>query len=241
MGGEKGPGLSLARAMTETSEEIPTRRISVSEVDAGTIQGIPLGKGRTIPLQLLPNIVGGSLVILSLELPWANLSGSPLSVMDSGGSYPWAVPWLLAGGALSLVCSLGGLISLFGTLTFLSQPYGFLGVRWTPGIGLWLSIIGSLISLGGSTWTISQLNGKVREIVGGVLWSAGFVIIATIMISASSSSSASSSPAFMMANFPLVGVASLLAFAGLRMIFRPRTSSRTVSNPGTILGENVIN
>jgi len=241
MGGEEGAGLSLARAMTETLEESQASTITVSEVDYENIRGIPFGKGRTIP-SLVLNIIGGSLVILSIELPWASVAGSPLSIMDSGGSYPWAVPWLIAGGAISLICSLGGFISLFGTLTFLSQPYGFVGIRWTPGIGLWLSIVGSLISLGGSTWTISQLNGKIREVVGGVLWSAGFVIIATILISATSSNNAPQpSPVGIIASFPLVGVASLLAIAGLRMIFRPRTSRRTVSNSGTILGENVIN
>lgn len=212
--------------------------MTVSEAEYENTRGIPLRKGRTIP-SLVLNIIGGSLVILSLELPWAGVGGSSLSVMDSGGSYPWAVPWLLAGGALSLICSLGGFISLFGTLTFLSQPYGFVGVRWTPGIGLWLSIVGSLISLGGNPWTISQLNGKIREVVGGVLWSAGFVIIATVLISASSSGN-TSSPVGMIVNFPLVGVASLLAIAGLRMIFRPGPYTRTVSNSETILGENVI-
>lgn len=229
--------------MTEALRETQTRTTTVSEAHSENIRGIPFGKARTIPAQLLLNIIGGSLVILSLELPWAILAGSPFSIMDAGGSNTWAAaPWLLAGGALSLVCSAGGLISLFGTLLFLSLPYGLVGTPWTPGIGLWLSILGSLISLGGSPWTISQLNGKIREVVGGVLWSAGFVIIATILISISSSSNAtSSSPAGMIASFPLVGVASLLAIVGLRMIFRPHTSSRTVSNPGTILGENVIN
>ncbi len=225
--------------MTETLEESHTRTINISEAEYENTRGIPFGKGKTIP-SLVLNIIGGSLVILSLELPWAIVAGTPLSIMDSSGATTWAAPWLLAGGAVSLICSLGGFISLFGTLTFLSLPYGLVGTPWTPGIGLWLSIIGSLISLGGSSWTISQLNGRIREIVGGVLWSAGFVIIATILISASSSNAPVSSPAGMIANFPLVGVASLLAIAGLRMVFRPSPSSRTVSNSRTISGENVI-
>lgn len=240
MGGEESAGLSLARAMTKTLEETQTGTITVSEAHSENIRGIPFGKGRTIPAQLLLNIIGGSLVILSLELPWAIVAGTPFSIIDSSGSNNWTAPWLLAGGALSLICSLGGFVSLFGTLTYLSLPYGLVGTPWTPGIGLWLSIVGSLISLGGSSWTISQLNGKIREVVGGVLWSVGFVIIATILISASSSNAPPSSSVSMIANFPLVGVASLLAIAGLRMIFRPSPSSRAVSNSGRILGENVI-
>lgn len=169
------------------------------------------------------NILGGSLTLLSLIAPWGQINGAMLPLQYSGGSLAWAVPWIFAGGALSLLTSYGGLMTFLGILVFAASPYSYFGVFWTLSVGFYLALSGALTSILGSSWTMPQLTGRIREIAGGLMWAAGFVLIVTLVLS-SQSTNAIIPPidrGGLIVGFPLVCVGTLLAIVGVRMIFYP--------------------
>ncbi len=187
---------------------------------------IPLGTERSLHLRSLRpflNLVGGTLTLISLTLPWGEVNGMPLPLQYSGGYYAWSIPWIFAGGALSLLTSYGSILSILGMLIFASSPYNYYGQAWTPNLGFYFALTGLLMSMIGSTWTIPSLTGKIREIAGGLLWSTGFVLIATLVLTSMSPNGFIPPVANggLIISFPLICVGTLLAVLGMRMIFYP--------------------
>ena len=129
------------------------------------------------------NIVGGSLTLLSLQLPWLTMNGIfPISVQPEG-LYLVTFYWILAGAVLSFLSRYGGLMTLFGIFAFAGEPYtsfGFIRV----GQGVLLAVGGLILTFMGATRSIPRTVAKRREIIGGVLYTVGFLIILTLVISA---------------------------------------------------------
>ncbi len=129
------------------------------------------------------NLVGGSLTLLSLQLPWLTINGVfPVSVQPEG-VYIVAFYWILAGAVLSFLSRYGGLMTLFGFFAFAGEPYtsfGFVRV----GDGVLLALGGLILTFMGSSWSIPRTLAKRREITGGILYTIGFLILLTLVISA---------------------------------------------------------
>ncbi len=192
---------------------------------------IPPGAERSLHLRSLRpflNLVGGALTLISLVLPWGEMNGIPLPLQYSGGYYAWSIPWIFAGGALSLLTSYGSILSILGMLIFASSPYNY-GQAWTPSLGFFFALAGLLVSLFGSPWTVPTLTGKIREIAGGLLWSTGFVLIATLVLTSMSPNGFIPPVANggLIISFPLICVGTLLAVLGVRMIFYPAKNIRS--------------
>ncbi len=187
---------------------------------------IPIGSERSLHLRSLRpflNLVGGTLTLISLTLPWGEINGMPLPLQYSGGYYAWSIPWIFAGGALSLLTSYGSILTLFGMFAFALIPYNFYGQASIPSLGFYFALTGSIVSMIGSPWTIPSLTGKIREIAGGLLWSTGFVLITTLVLTSMSPNGfiPPVDRGGLIIGFPLICVGTLLAALGVRMIFYP--------------------
>ena len=187
---------------------------------------IPLGTDRSLHLRSLRpflNLIGGALTLISLTLPWGEINGMPLALQYSGGYYAWSIPWIFAGGALSLLTSFGSILTLFGMFAFAVIPYNYYGQASIPSLGFYFALTGSIVSMIGSPWTIPSLTGKIREIAGGLLWSTGFVLIVTLVLSSMSPNGfiPPVDRGGLIIGFPLICVGTLLAVLGVRMIFYP--------------------
>ncbi len=133
--------------------------------------------------RVLFNLLGGGLTLLSLQLPWVMINGVfPVSVQPVG-VYVVAFYWILAGAILSFLSRYGGLMTLFGFFAFAGEPYtsfGFVRV----GDGILLALGGLILTFMGASWSIPRSLAKRREIIGGILYTVGFLILLTLVISA---------------------------------------------------------
>src|SRR5438876_9612917 len=69
------------------------------------------------------NILGGSLTLLSVQLPWMPINGMyPISV-QSGGIFAVMFYWALAGALLSFLSRFGGAMTSVGLIGFMGEPY----------------------------------------------------------------------------------------------------------------------
>ena len=87
--------------------------------------------------------------------------------------------WILAGAVLSFVSRYGGVLTLVGFLAFIATPYAYFG----SGPGLLLAFLGVLFTLAGARLSIPMYMVKGREIMGGILYSVGFLILLTLTVS----------------------------------------------------------
>ena len=132
--------------------------------------------------RLFLNIVGGSLTLLSLQLPWIVVNGGFLISIRPDALYQVAFYWILAGAILSFLSRFGGILTFIGLLAFAGEPYLSFGFS-TAGQGLLLAIAGGTLSFAGARWAIPRTLIKGREMVGGLVYSVGFLIVLTLVIS----------------------------------------------------------
>lgn len=127
------------------------------------------------------NILGGSLTLLSVQLPWMTINGTyPVSV-ESGGIFAVMFYWALAGAILSFLSRFGGAMTLVGLIGFMGEPY--ISYRLAnPGLGVLLAFAGAILTFAGVRWSIPSGIFRGHEIVGGVLYSVGFLIILTVVV-----------------------------------------------------------
>src|SRR5205807_9040201 len=94
------------------------------------------------------NILGGSLTLLSVQLPWMTINGTyPISV-ESGGIFAVMFYWAPAGAILSLRSRFGGAMTPAGLIRLLGEPY--ISSRLAnPGLGVLPTFAGGLCTLGG--------------------------------------------------------------------------------------------
>ena len=132
-------------------------------------------------LRIFFNILGGSLTLLSVQLPWMTINGTyPVSV-ESGGIFAVMFYWALAGAILSFLSRFGGAMTLVGLIGFLGEPYISYRLA-SPGLGVLLAFAGAILTFAGVRWSIPSEIVRGHEIVGGVLYSVGFLIILTVVV-----------------------------------------------------------
>jgi len=160
------------------------------------------------------NILGGSLTLLSLQLPWLTLNG--FYPFGSGGLFLLALYWILAGAILSFLSRYAGIITIVGLFGFLGEPFMSFGYRAGP--GLVLAAFGAFLVFFGVRWSIPSRVFRGREILGGLLYTIGILILLTSIISIyiyRSPELAVQGP--LVIEMPLILVGAFLTFIGLRM------------------------
>jgi len=167
------------------------------------------------------NILGGSLTLLSVQLPWMTIYGTyPVSV-QSYGVYSAVLFWALAGAILSFLSRYGGAMTLVGILAFVGEPYASLGFA-RPGLGILLAFFGAVFTFAGVRWAIPRSFMRRQEIVGGVVYSVGFLIILTLIISSGFyGGSLSSGATQLVASAPLLLVGIFMTGLGLKLFLSP--------------------
>src|SRR5207244_12264607 len=105
----------------------------------------------------------------------------PVAV-ESGVLFAVMFYWALAGAILSFLTRFGGAMTLVGLIGFMGEPY--ISYRLAnPGLGVLLAFAGAILTFAGVRWSIPSGIFRGHEIVGGVLYSIGFLIILTLVIS----------------------------------------------------------
>src|SRR5712664_623415 len=172
------------------------------------------------------NILGGSLTLLSVQLPWMTIYGMyPVSV-QSNGVYSAIFFWALAGAILSFLSRYGGAMTLVGIIAFVGEPYASFGSA-RPGLGVLLAFFGAVFTFAGVRWAIPRFFMRRQEIVGGVLYSIGFLIILSLIISSGFYGSLLSSGASQLnASAPLLLVGIFMTGLGWNLFLAPATSKR---------------
>ena len=166
------------------------------------------------------------MTLLSVQLPWMTINGTyPVSV-ESGGIFAVMFYWALAGAILSFLSRFGGAMTLVGLIGFVGEPY--ISYRLAnPGLGVMLAFAGAILTFAGVRWSIPSRIAKGREIIGGVLYSAGFLIILTLVISLfiyGGLFSTGSSQLIVSAPLLIVGI--LMTGLGLKLFLAPERTER---------------
>ena len=172
------------------------------------------------------NILGGSLTLLSVQLPWMTINGTYSVSVESGGIFAVMFYWALAGAILSFLSRFGGVMTLVGLIGFMGEPY--ISYRLAnPGLGVLLAFAGAILTFAGVRWSIPSGIFRGHEIVGGVLYSVGFLIILTLVISSfiyGGLSAAGSGQLIVGAPLLLVGI--FMTGLGLKLFLAPERSER---------------
>src|SRR5437879_12798851 len=82
-------------------------------------------QNRPISSRIIYNVIGGSLTLLSLQLPWLTFNGIYTMTLQPGGLYMIAFYWILAGAILSYISRYGGVVTLIGFVPVLVPPYRY--------------------------------------------------------------------------------------------------------------------
>jgi hypothetical protein len=175
------------------------------------------------------NIVGGSLTLLSVQLPWVVINRTfPISIQQ-GPLYQLAFYWILAGAILSFLSRFGAILTFIGLLAFTGEPYWSFGFS-TLGQGLLLAIAGGILSFAGARWAIPKTLIRGREMIGGAVYSVGFLIILTLVISSYLYSGFLGAPSEgqLIVEVPLFLVGVLMTGLGLRMFLLPERRDKSV-------------
>src|SRR5438034_9662233 len=72
-------------------------------------------------------------------------------------------------------------MTLVGLIGFMGEPYMSYRLA-NPGLGVLLAFAGAILTFAGVRWSIPSGIFRGHEIVGGVLYSVGFLIILTVVI-----------------------------------------------------------
>lgn len=175
------------------------------------------------------NILGGCLTILSLQMPWLTVGSFGVNVQP-GSLYLVAFYWLLAGAILSFVSRYAGLMTLIGIFAFLGEPFASFRAAST-GLGILLAFTGMLFTFAGMRWSIPSDLVKGREIIGGILYTVGILILLTFTVSVFVYRSifAALEPQLIV-QIPLTLAGALLMIHGLRMYLSAQRKSPVTSS-----------
>ena len=158
----------------------------------------------------------------------------PISLQQSS-LYQVAFYWILAGAILSFLSRFGGILTFTGLLAMGGEPYwsfGFVTIRE----GILLAIAGGILSFAGTKWTVPGAMLKGREMLGGLVYSVGFLIVLTQVIAWNSFDGFHALPieGQLATQVPLFLVGLLLTGIGLRMFLsqkRENNSLKALSRP----------
>lgn len=173
------------------------------------------------------NILGGSLTLLSVQLPWMTVFGTPITI-QAGGIYAVMFYWALGGAVLSFLSRYGGALTFVGLLAFFGEPYVSYGVAF-PGFGVLVAFFGMILTFAGVRWSIPSGLVKGREILGGVLYSVGFLIVLTLIVGSFVYGGIFSSGASeLVVAAPLLIVGVLLTGLGLKLFLAREANKRSL-------------
>lgn len=185
------------------------------------------------PSRIFFNILGGSLTLLSVQIPWMTIYGTYSISFQSYGFYSGVLFWSLAGAILSFLSRYGGAMTLVGIVAFLGEPYATFNSA-TPGFRVLLAFFGAVFTFAGVRWAIPRSFMKRQEIVGGVLYSIGFLIILTLTSSSSFYGSLLSSGVSQLgASAPLLLVGIFMTGVGLKMFLSPEKREHALGVPAS--------
>ena len=136
--------------------------------------------------------------------------------LQSSGLYAVVFYWALAGAVLSFLSRYGGVMTLVGMIGLLGEPYTMVGSA-SVGLGLLLAFCGGIFTFAGVKWSVPSGLMRRREVVGGFLYSVGFLIVLTPVIGSGVSSGLLSGLNGLIVAAPLLLVGVLLTGLGLKL------------------------
>ena len=166
------------------------------------------------------------MTLLSVQLPWMTINGIyPISV-QSGGLSVVAFYWALAGALLSFISRFGGAMTFVGLLGFMGGPYVSYRLAY-PGFGVLVAFAGAIVTLAGVRWSIPSGIAKGGEIIGGVLYSVGFLIILTLFVSSFVYGGLfATGSTQLIAAAPLLVIGIFMTGLGLKLFLAPERTAR---------------
>ena len=181
----------------------------------------PLNKPRVLRFRSLANLLGGSLPLASLFLPYSFLGGEAWYPLGPG-PISWGVPQLiLLGCVLTFFSRFGGIVTLAGLLDWSSTPI-FCGATGCPsyvfGPGYWLAWSGVIVSLLGRSWIALPKSDEGRKLLGSVTFPVGlvFAVLGVLLLYAGFDNFG---PALVLSSV-LIVAGFLLSRAGLSLYFK---------------------
>ncbi len=173
------------------------------------------------------NLLGGSLTLLSVQLPWM-VYGASVFRLTSGGFLAIALYWSLAGAVLSFLSRYGGIMTFVGILGFLGEPFVLTGSA-TAGVGVLSAFGGAIFTFAGVRWSLPQFLLKRNEIAGGLLYTIGFLIVLTLIVASGIANGVvSSGISQLVVSAPLLLVGALMTAIGLKLFLSSQTREDSI-------------
>ena len=139
----------------------------------------PLNKPSILRFRGVANLLGGSLPLASLFLPYSFLGGYPWYPLGLG-PVSWGVPQLiLLGCLLTFFSKFGSIVTVAGLAAWSSTPI-FCPANGCPpyvfGPGYWLAWAGAIVSLPGRSWIALPKSEKSRKRLGSITFPVGLIL-----------------------------------------------------------------
>jgi hypothetical protein len=186
----------------------------------------PLNKPSDLRFRSLANLLGGSLPLASLFLPYSFLGGDPWYPLGPG-PISWGVPQLiLLGCLLTFFSRFGGIVIVAGLSAWSSTPI-FCQANGCPpyvlGPGYWLAWAGAIISLLGRSWIALPKSVEGRKLLGSITFPVGLIL--TILGFPLLYAGFDSFGPNLVLTSVLIVAGFVLSGAGLNLYFRPESTS----------------
>ena len=110
-------------------------------------------------------------------------------------------------------------MTFVGLIGFLGEPYISYRLA-SPGLGVLLAFAGAILTFAGARWSIPSGVVRGREIVGGVLYSVGFLIVLTLTVSSVVYGGLFSIGSNLIVAAPLLGIAIFMTGLGLKLFLK---------------------
>jgi len=139
----------------------------------------PLNKPSVLRFRGLANLLGGSLPLGSLFLPYSFLGGYPWYPLGPG-PVSWGVPQLiLLGCLLTFFSRFGVIVTIAGLAAWSSTPI-FCGANGCPpyvfGPGYWLALAGAVVSLLGRSWIALPKSFESKKLLGSITFPVALIL-----------------------------------------------------------------
>lgn len=139
----------------------------------------PLNKLSVLRFRGLANLLGGSMPLASLFLPYLFLSSYPWYPLDSGSIFRGVPQLIVTGSILTFFSKFGVLVTVAGLWDESSVPIlcpAFGCPPLTLGPGYWLGWTGAIMSLLGRSWIALPKGVENRKLVGSIMFPVGLMV-----------------------------------------------------------------
>jgi len=169
------------------------------------------------------NVLGGSLTLLSVQLPWISIYNYQ-GLLQSSGPLAIVFYWALAGAIFSFLSRYGGIMTFVGMIAMGGEPY-IASAR--PGLGLLIAFGGAIFTFAGLKWAVPPGLMKKRELMGGLFYTVGFLIVLTLVVGSGIYGGLFTSVGIVTAA-PLFLVGIVLTGVGLKLFLSPRAREDSI-------------